>query len=126
MGFGEMLLRILSAIAALALVLFLAWLVLRWINKRVPGMGGGASGRMITVLDRISVGKNSYIVLLRVQDKVLLVGISDHAVEKLYELDDPEGKMKLSERPEAPSFTDAMKDAAAKMGFGGKGRGDRQ
>ncbi len=119
MGLGEMVLRILGAIAALALVLFLAWFILRWLNRRVPSMGGGggkAAGRMITVLDRVHLGKNSSLLLVRVQDKVYLVGISEHTVQTLAEIDDPDGELALPEAGQNPSFTAALRDAVAKMG----------
>lgn len=123
--FGETILRILGAIAALALVLFLAYVILRWLNKRMPGVGGGASsGRMITVLDRVTLGKNSSILLVRVQDRVFLVGISEHAVQTLAEFDDPDGELTLPAAGENPGFSAAMKDAVAKMGFGKKDKGD--
>lgn len=123
---GETIMRILGAIAALALVLFLAYILLRWLNKRMPGLGaGGAAGKMITVLDRVTLGKNSSILLVRVQDRVFLVGISENAVQTLAEFDDPEGELTLPDKGENPSFSEAMKDAVAKMGFGKKDKGGR-
>lgn len=118
---GETIVRILSAIAALALVLVLAYLFLRWLNRRVPGVGAGsAPGKMITVLDRVTLSRTSSILLVRVQDRVFLVGISEHAIETLAELDDPEGKLKLPDPGDNPTFSAALKDAVGKMGFGSK------
>ncbi len=108
--------RIIGALVALALVLFLAWWVLRWVNKRVPGMGAaGGANRLIKVLDRVSVGKNSTVVLMRVEDKVLLVAVSEHAIEKLQEFDDPDGKIKLPETPQNLQFSSVMKDAMSRF-----------
>lgn len=115
----EVVLRVISALAALVVVLLLAWLLLRWLNKRMPGMSGG-SARMITVLDRVAVGKSGVVLLLRVQDKVFLVAVNEHAIEKLHEFEDPEGIMKLPDVVANPSFAEALKDAAGKVGFGKK------
>ena len=124
MGFGEVVLRILGAILALAFVLFLAWFCLRFLNRRIPGFGGGG-GRMITVLDRVNLGKNNGLFLVRVEDKVFLIGMSEHAVSTIREFDDPEGKLTLPERPENIPFTEALKEAAAKLkDRSGKGGGE--
>ncbi|MDL2252713.1 flagellar biosynthetic protein FliO [Ruminococcaceae bacterium OttesenSCG-928-I18] len=114
MGFGEIILRILGAIVALAVVLFLAWFTLRWLNKRVPGMPGGG-GRLINILDRVSFGKNSSLLLVRVQNKVFLVAMSEHAIQAVHEFDDPDEEMKLPEQGEALPFSDALKQAVSKL-----------
>ncbi|NLW78099.1 MAG: flagellar biosynthetic protein FliO [Ruminococcaceae bacterium] len=115
-------LRVLGTIAALVLVLFLAWLLLRWMNKRMPGMSG--SGKMIKVLDRTAAGKNSSILLLRVEDKVLLVAISEHAIEKLCEFDDPDEQIKPPPTPDYPSFSSTLRNATKNLGRP-KDKGDR-
>lgn len=124
MGFGEAVLRVIGAIVALALVLFLAWLMLRWMNGRMPGNRGG-SGRMIQVLDRLSFGRGSGLLLVRVHNKVLLVGFSDQHSQTLCEFDDPEGSIKALDDVEPISFQDALKNAARQAGFGkGKDKGE--
>lgn len=123
MQFWEYAGRFVAAIIALALVLACAWLLLRWMNRRVPGLSGGAN-RLIQILDRVSVGKTSSIILLRVQDKVILVAVSEHAMEKLYEFDDPDGEIALPPAAEFPNFSDALKDAAKRFQKRGKNNGD--
>ena len=121
MPFGEVVLRVIGAIVALGLVLLCAWLVLRWVGGKMPGVSGGTN-RLIQVLDRVSVSRNSTIVLLRVQSKVFLVAISDNAVEKLCEMDDPDNTMALPKPAELPNFSVALKEAAKKLGKrGGSG-----
>ncbi len=112
-------LRIIGALAALVVVLLLAWLLLRWMNRRVPGMAGNA--KMIKVLDRVSVGKGGMLMLVRVQDKVILLVAGDHVAEKLLEFDDPDGAFE-PKIAASPSFAGALKDAAKR--FGGKDKGD--
>lgn len=120
MGLGEAFLRIVGAIAALVLVLFLAWLLLRWLNGRMPGTRSAAAGKMIQVLDRMSLGRTSGVVLLRVHTRVLLVGYSDRQTQTLAEFEDPEGEICAVQDLEAVGFADALKNAAKQMGFGPK------
>ncbi len=119
MSFWEAAARIIGAIFSLVFVLFLAYLLLNWLNKRMPGMSGGA-GRLIQVLDRISAGRNGSIMLLRVQDKVLLVAVTDKTATKLCEFDDPEGKIKNAETAESMNFSAVLKDALGKFTPTGK------
>lgn len=107
-------LQIVMMLLALALVLFLAWFILRWMNKRVPGMGGTGNGKFVKVLERVPTGKSGSIMLIRVENKVILVAVTEHAVEKLCEFDDPEGNLDLPVQ-EFPSFASALKDAGKKF-----------
>lgn len=125
MSWWEITVRMFGLVAALALVLFLAWAVMRWMNKRLPGLGGGGGGRLIHVLERMPVGKSGQLLLVRVQDKVLFVAVSEHNAEKLCEFDDPEGLITGPEVMENPSFSEALKDAMGKIGLGNKGGGGK-
>ncbi len=124
MGFGETILRILGALAALALVLFLAWFILRWMGSRMGGTPGGAK-RLLNILDRVSFGKNSSLLLVRVQSKVYFLAVSDHAIAKIGEFDDPDGEIQTPPPGEMIPFSDAMKQAMQKLkkpkGPGGPG-----
>lgn len=115
--FWEAAKQIVGALLALVLVCALAWVVLRWINRRMPSLGGGSTKRLITVLDRVAVGKNAVVLLLHVAGRVMLVAVSDHAIEKLAEYDAENGEFEVPDTPENPSFAAALKDAAAKAGF---------
>ncbi|MDL2294136.1 flagellar biosynthetic protein FliO [Ruminococcaceae bacterium OttesenSCG-928-D13] len=111
---------LLTTLLALVLVLVLAWLALRWLNRRVPGMGGGSTERLIKVLDRVTVGKNTVLVLVQVKNTVMLVAVGDHTVEKLAEFDAADGAFDIPKAAQQnPSFADALKDTLAKSRFGG-------
>ncbi|MDL2219917.1 flagellar biosynthetic protein FliO [Ruminococcaceae bacterium OttesenSCG-928-O06] len=116
---GEAVLQLVGAILGLIVVLLLAWVLLSWLSRRLPGVSGGA-GRMIQILDRVSVGRNSVILLVRAGGKVFLVAVSDHAVEKLCEFDDEAGEFVPAVPAQAVPFSDALRDAAKKFGFKGK------
>ncbi len=124
LGFGETILRIMGALAALALVLFLAWFTLRWLGTRMGGTPGG-SNRLLHILDRVSFGKNSSLLLVRVQQKVYFMAVSEHAIEKIGEFDDPEGLIQTPSPTEVLPFSDTMKQAMQKLkkpkGPGGPG-----
>lgn len=120
----ELVLRFLGAIVALAFVLFLAWLTLRFMNKRVPGFGTG-TGRMIKILDRVGTGRGSSLMLIRIQDKVMLIAQSEHAIEKLCEFDDPENLIVSLEPENTMDFSAALKDAVAKFGQGKQNKPDK-
>ncbi len=116
--------RITGAIVALVLVLLSAWLILRWIGKKMPGVSGG-SARLIQVLDRYGVGRGSTLLLIRVQSKVMLVAISEHTAEKLCEFDDPEEKItSMSKVADTMDFSAALSGAIKQFkNRGNKGEG---
>lgn len=114
MTFGETILRIIGALAALALVLFLAWFILRWLGGRMNGVSGGGK-RLLNVLDRVSCGRNSSLLLVRVQEKVFFIAVSEHAIEKIGEFDDPNGELQLPPPGEMIPFSEALRQAAQKL-----------
>ncbi len=117
MGLGETVLRILGTLLALVFVLALAWFILHWLNSRTGNLGGFArSGRLLQVLDRMTIGKNSTLLLVRVQSKVYLIAVSDHSIQTINEWDDPEHTIQAPPPPEnLLSFQDALKEAAKKL-----------
>ena len=88
-GTGSSVATLLSAMLSLVLVLLLAWLLLRWMGKRMP-LQSGSTGRHIRVLDRVIFAQDKYLVLVKVAEKTLLVGFSGNSVENLSEIDDPD------------------------------------
>lgn len=116
MTFWEALLQLLGALVALAAVLLLAWFILRAIGRGMPGTASGPV-RLVKVLDRVAVNRNSTILLLRVQDKVILVAMTDHGTEKLCEWDDPEGLITNAQGAEntLSGFSAVLRDAAKKL-----------
>ena len=101
-GYGVALLQTLLALAA---VCILAWVVLKWAARR--GFGLGATGGRVRVLERIPLDPRRSLYLVRVADRVLLIGAGDTASPTvLAELD----ASTLPPEPEAPrvAFADVL------------------
>lgn len=80
---------IMSLVLSLAFVVFIIWFVYRsskWLAKRNIGLT--TSGRYINIIDRVAVGQDKYILMLKTGSKHLLVGISNNSVQILTELDE--------------------------------------
>ena len=83
----------------LALVLALSWFALRWLTRRMPTQMGS---RHIKLLDRIAVAPDKCLLLVRVAEKTMLVGMTSHAVEKLCDVEDPDHTLETAEAPGSP------------------------
>lgn len=90
---------LMGTMLTLTAVLLLAWFLVKWLMKRMPAQGGS---RHIKLLDRVAVSPDKCLLLVRVAEKTMLVGMSSHTVEKLCDIADPENT--LNEDPPAPSF----------------------
>lgn len=110
-GYGWALLQ-----AALSLlgVCILAWLVLRWASRR--GFGVGKRGGRMEVLERLPLDPRRSLHLVRVGDKVLVIGTGDGAPSVLAE-------MALDElpEPEAPPSTKSFAEILGRARPSGEG-----
>lgn len=103
-GYGWALLQ--AAISLLG-VCVLAWLVLRWASKR--GFGVGKRGSRMQVLERLPLDPRRSLHLVRVGDKVLVIGTGDGAPTVLSE-------MPLAELPEPEPEASDKKSFAEILG----------
>ena len=78
------LLKMLAILAAIAVVFFLAWFVTRAVA--LNGSFNG-KGKYFTVIEKFPVAKDSYIMLIKSFDKLLLVGMSPSGITLLKEFD---------------------------------------
>lgn len=76
---------IVQMILALGLILFLAWGLIRFFGGNLRGR---LQGRYIRVLDEVTLGPNRGMVVIEVGGKAFLVGVTDHQISMLGELDD--------------------------------------
>ncbi len=102
-SYGASLLQTLLALGAVCL---LAWVVLRWGAKK--GLMLGGRGRHIQIIERVALDPRRSLSLVRVGEKLLLIGVGDGAaptlLKELSERDLAEGEIAPS-----TSFRDVLK-----------------
>lgn len=118
---GSVVLSLLGGLFLFVLVLVLAWYCSRWLGGR---FGFTAAGGTVRVLERVMVGPDRSLLVIKAGDRVWLLGVTSQHIEKLGELDPalyPE-----REAPEAggvPDFSAALQ-SAIKGWMPGKKRGN--
>lgn len=65
-------------------ILVLSYWCSRYLGKR---WGGSISGSYLKIIDRIQVGADRYLLLVKLQDHTYLIGVSDKGVQLLTEAD---------------------------------------
>ena len=105
----------LGVLAVVVLILCLAYYATRWIGTHsVPGAAGAlrASGNAgnFRILGQLGVGRNERLVLVRLDERCYLLGVTEHQITLLRELDGDEAAEWLAqgEQPSAPSFTEIL------------------
>lgn len=73
---------VLTMIISLGFVLFLAWYLLNWMGKRSNNQGCAGA---IKVLDKVVVGREKTLLLIKVGSKTMLVAFSDGAATNICE-----------------------------------------
>lgn len=97
------------------LILLLAYWVTRFIGQRgLPGWARGMqnSGEL-QLIWQLSLGKGERLVLVRVHERCLLLGVSGGGITVLTELTQEEAAVwlqKQGEAPQAPSFLEILRD----------------
>ena len=96
------------SLIGIIIIIFGAFYFTKWFSKKIPTVNGSK----IKILDRAVIGQNEYIVVVRVGEKVLLLGVSGQSVNLISELNpedykEHEGK---NEKP-APDFGSYMRSA---------------
>ena len=89
-------------------IIVAAILALGWIYRRMHGMRG-SQGRVMEVLATQALGPKERVILARVGDRQLVIGITPAQMQTLYVLDDEEVPVKAIEEPE--NFATRLKQA---------------
>lgn len=110
---------VLWLIMSLAIVLGIAWLTLRLMSKRNGGTGCAGT---IKVLDRVIVGKDQSILLVKCGEKMLVVAFSNGGATVLSQLTDEE---QANIQPPAPlmDFSSVLQKA---VGFNKQKKEDKR
>ena len=77
-------LKVLFYLIVLILVLILAYVTTRMLGR---GMNGRQQSGDMKILDRLAVGRDSYLMIVDVQGRILLVGVSPAGITRLEELE---------------------------------------
>lgn len=89
MSFYQSVTALMGTLGALLAVLLLVYALLKWMGWRRGPMQAGT--RHIKLLDRVSIAPDKCLLLVRVAEKTMLVGFSSHSVEKICDIEDPDG-----------------------------------
>ncbi len=111
-----------GAILMIVAIVVLAFYSTRWLGKR---MGGSAASKYLSVVDRISLGQDKCIAIVKVGQKHLLIGVSSGSVTNLGELNE-EDLSQVTTQQAYPSFGDALRDSIKKYGSFGVGKRDKE
>ena len=106
------------------LIVLIAVLVLAYYTTRMLGRGMGrtrGTGGM-EILDQMALGRDSYLLVVKVQERIFLIGISPGRISKVEEL---ESYDKKGETEGAPDFVSLL-SSHMKEHFQEKGQRNRQ
>lgn len=108
-------LPLLGMVLSVAVILYLAY----WFTRRVAmgsGAGVGAAGNNIRVYDRLALGQNKSLVIVRVGVRWLVLGVADQQITLVTELSEEESRIwrqtrRNGEQAAPPRFADILSDA---------------
>lgn len=115
-------LKILFYLVVLILVLVLAYVTTRFLARA----GSGQKNSGIRILDRTAIGHDSFLLVVRVQERILLLGVSPAGITKLEELEDYQ---ELNPAEKAPDFASMLAGQLKIRGIRGKeytGSGEKE
>ena len=109
---------LLGVLAVIILILYLAYFATKWIGTHsVPGGAGtlrtGGTGDF-RILGQLGVGRNERLVLARLGERCYLLGVTEHQITLLRELDGEEAAPWLAQddsTPAAPGFAEVLRES---------------
>lgn len=112
---GGNVLSLLGMLLTVIAVLALAYWCTRWIGQRgMPGWArGAAGGEKLQLLWQVSFGKGERLVLVRVHERCLLLGVTGGGISVLTELTEQEAAgwlQKTGDPPQASSFLEILRE----------------
>ena len=112
---GGNLLQALGMLSVTVLILFLAYWTSRWVGSHAaPGSSGwlgGMGNDNFRVLARIGVGRSACLLVVRVRERCLLLGVTDGNITLLKEWEGEEADAWLTEPPADNAFLGVLRDA---------------
>lgn len=106
---------LIGMLLTVVIVLVLAYWVTRLVaQKGMPGWAGSpAGGEKLRVLWQLSLGKSERLVLVQLDRRCLLLGVTSGGISVLTELTEEEAAawlQKKGEAPQPPSFLDILRE----------------
>ncbi len=110
-----MILPLIGMMAIIAVVLFLAYFATRWIAVHgAPDFTNGKPNDGLSVMRQLNVGRSERLLLVRVHERCLLIGVTPSNMSVLTELTEEEYEACLNDS--APQgFMDALQSAASRL-----------
>lgn len=114
--------RLVFSLAVVLVLMFLVARVMR--NRTMPGVGRlGARRDLLQVVARQTLTRTASIAVVHAADRALVVGITDHGVSVLAELDvsalepdEPDGESPVTGGPTWQGFLDLLRDRSVRRG----------
>lgn len=109
-----------GVLAAVLLILFLAYYVTKWLGTHAMPGGTGAFGAggagSFRLLAQLGVGRNERLVLVRLDERCYLLGVTEHQITLLRELDAEEAAKWTEESGsgQAPGFMEILSESLRK------------
>lgn len=113
---GATLLRL---VLSILIVIVFAFLAIKFFQRQMPFT---RSGRWMRILDQVVIGQNRALLLAEIAGKIYVLGITDHNITKLLEIDDA-SKVALfsAEDLEAKDYSNSFWKRTFEQFFTGRG-----
>jgi flagellar protein FliO/FliZ len=107
-----------EALALICFLLALLWLLMRFVSKRGGAPGLLLSARGLHVESRLALGPRKWVFLLRCLDRRLLIGVTDHAITMLADLETRDNAPPEQTTSEPSEYSDDGSGKSAAPGVG--------
>ena len=112
----------LGVLAVVVLILYFSYVATKWIGTHsMPGGNGmlraNGGAERFRILAQLGVGRNERLVLVRLDERCYLLGVTEHRITLLRELEGDEAARWLAESesvPEVPGFLEILSRQARK------------
>lgn len=108
-------LSLIGALGMFVLILFFTYLCTKYISKRY--VNAGFAGRYIEVLERLPLGADRALLIVRIAGRVFLLGSATQCIELITELDASQFPQTPERIQHSPDFSAILK-SALKSGWG--------
>ncbi|MBU9739375.1 flagellar biosynthetic protein FliO [Diplocloster agilis] len=121
----ELILKLFIYLVVLVGVLYLAYITTKFVAK---GAGPKGMSGNIQILEKTPLGRDSCLLIVQVQERYLLLGVTPSGIEKLQELDhyEPKKSVTAADSDFAKLLAGRLKDGKDKLLNGKKSGGSNQ